>query len=313
MASYSLKLIDREQYRRDTQSAHLLGSSEWAEVIEQLFPGSLIYFAFQKGEELQATFFLQQRRRLGIKQVHTPLLTPWTEITWQQHQSNHIRRRLHLHLTSELADWVEHNFQIAAFKFAATAPDIRSFQWAGWSSSWRYSYQLTGIHEADAALRKKLRREQELQIATEQPTEELMTLLEITLGEHNFTSLPVALIYRWTSELIDRDLARLLVVRKEGRAIAIQLLLEQEGWRGLWMQLTLPEYRSSTPGSHLVQSILQENEQYTLDFLGADDPAIDEHKSAFGGELTSYPEVLWFRNSWLRWFYNWRHRIHSSN
>jgi len=100
MANYRLKLIEREQFRQDTQNAPLLGSTEWAEVLEQQFPGSIVYFAFYKGEELQATFFLQQRHRLGIRQVHTPLLTPWTEISWQQIQSNHIQRRLHLHLTS---------------------------------------------------------------------------------------------------------------------------------------------------------------------------------------------------------------------
>jgi hypothetical protein len=312
MASYSLKIVDQEQFRRDTMNAELLGNCVWAEVLQQLFPGSLIYFAFYKGEELQATFFLQQRRSKGIRQIHTPLLTPWTEITWQRTQNNHLQRRLHLHLTSELAAWVEDNFQIATFKFAPSKADVRSFQWAGWSSYWRYSYQLKGSQEADAALRKKLRRQPDLQIMAEQPTAELHTLIEEALREHNFTSLPVELIYRWIIELVDREVARILVVRKDGRAIALQLLLEQDSWRGLWMQLTLPEYRSLTPGSHLVQSILQDNEQFKLDFLGADDPAIDEHKSAFGGELISYPEVLWFKSRWLRWLYNWRHQIYQN-
>ncbi|MBL7033443.1 MAG: GNAT family N-acetyltransferase [Candidatus Delongbacteria bacterium] len=308
MSAYRLDQIAAKQYKLQAEEAELLAAPAWAEILELLFPESMVYLAFYKGDEPLAVLFLQQRRRLGVAQIHTPLLTPWTAVTWQQPRSGHDLRRHHLHLTATLAAWTQRHYHQAAFKFAPTAPDIRSFQWAGWSSRWRYSYQLEGSREADAALRKKLRRLPDLAVTVEEPTPVLGEVITAALAEHNFTNLPPDLLFRWIRELVAAGLAHCLVARHDGQVVALQLLLERGSWRGLWLQLTLPRQRAATPGTHLVEAILQTNEGYTLDFLGADDPGIDEHKSAFGGELTCYPEVLWFRNGWLRSYYFRRHR-----
>ncbi len=306
MANYRLQPIDHQQYTEAAQTAALLGNPVWAAGLERFFPGSITYLGFWKGEELLAVLFLQQRRRLGVRLCHTPFLTPYTVIHWLQERREHDQRRRHQRLTAELAGWLQRRFHQAVLKFAPVDQDVRSFQWSGWTTRWRYTYLVEPPREPTAQLAKHLRRQPGLAVATEVPTAELRELITAALAANNFTHLDPGLIYAWICELVDTGVASCLVARLEGEALALQVELAQADWRGSWLQLTLPAAKSASPGSHLLAAQLRET-GVSLDLLGADDPGIDEYKSASGGRLVAYPEVLWFSNTLLGRLYRRRH------
>ncbi len=118
------------------------------------FPGRLRVLGVFDGEELQAVFVLQDRRRLLTRVITDAPLSPHCGLTFREYagnteKCNSWRKRV----MTAIAGYVGQNrWGVASLTFPDWVGDFQPFVWRGFKVVVRYTYQITLGGRADEAL-----------------------------------------------------------------------------------------------------------------------------------------------------------------
>ncbi|MCS7082933.1 MAG: GNAT family N-acetyltransferase [Bacteroidetes bacterium] len=281
----------------------------FAQAAQRLFRVRLRWLGYRRGDRLLAAVPIFEARRLLLGRltripplaVYLPfVLAPMSEADYWR-------------ACRELLRFLEARYGLCHFILHPTQPDVRPFQWRGWSVEPRYTYWITldeperMLKSYSESVRRAWRRYADRYAFLAHDPEAWGAMVELHRASYlrrgRRPPLPEA-AHRSLAQDLGADERsgplRVASVRDvQGRVLATIGWLGSAGTAYYWMagsRRDVPQAMTVLLG-HWFRH-LAEAGWTRVDFVGANTPSIAEFKRRFGGKLIGYYRVWRYRRPW---------------
>jgi lipid II:glycine glycyltransferase (peptidoglycan interpeptide bridge formation enzyme) len=299
-------------------------TTQWAEVIRSLFNVGITIFAVKDKEQLVAGISLFHKKKSSLNYIARIPLSPYTGVLFFPPTDEKHQKLLSEYgeILSALIPVLSRNFHFGQLSLHPSLSDVRQFQW----QQWHVVPQFTFINQIEnteklweglsSSVRRKINRAEEKQfvVAEKDNPTVLMKLQEESYLRNGLRPLlPRDVFERYAQELLARKLLRIYsIADAQGNIHAERAVVLWKQQVYDWIAGTDTRFMEHNATHLLVWEILTRlsAEGYTtFDFLGANTPHIVDFKQSFGGKLTTYYDVSFYRSRWIKMLDNVRKRF----
>ncbi len=284
----------------------------WLDCAENAIGDQVRCYGCYKNGLLLAAVSGMEKRRNGISQLSTPVLTPHGGLLCAPVPGKG-PAKVEAGWNRAAGLLIDHLIRIYAHvRLIHTPPiqDLRPFTWAGWDAQVRYTYHLAlgsldGLWDRLERRTRTVIRKAERTGFHFRPTDDtdlLRRQYTSIYARHN-TKAPLdpALVQRFARKVLEENLAQAFVVESAGgEAASIVVFVKGFDMAHAWVSGQNPAFNSTGAASLLYWRFFAHTTFEKFDFGGANIPPIALFKRGFGGDLVSYFMVEGFANALVR-------------
>ena len=300
-----------DQFVRRATGGSVFSCSRWLACARDAVGAPVHSLGCYKNGQLIAGLSGQEGVGKGFRRFTTPLLTPHGGILLAPIPAK-TPAKLEAESTRAAQSYIAYlrdRFDYVQLSHSPALVDVREFDWAGWQTRIRYTYQLDIADEAHMWERIERRtrtviRKAERDGFVVRPSGDLNLFrrqFELIQERQEGFAVDAALVEKFVTRATGAGLAELCVVESAAGAPAAMVAFAL-GFDGVyaWQAGADPAFHHTGALSLLYWKYLTESSCDLFDFVGANMPSVAFFKRGFGGDLVPYYVVEGFRKPWMR-------------
>jgi len=222
--------------------------------------------------------------------------------------------------TKLILDYLIEHFHLIDIPLSPGITDARPFDWQGFKikTAYTYSFPITDFESLEKKfsqdLRRKLKNKSETSETFKQSSEtkQLTQFILDSYKKHNTSpAIPANLIQIFMDHCLEKNIGRFFYHYIDDKPVAgIFILLDEKTVYALFSGIS--KSRRNEIGNELLHAFVLNQPEFVgknFDFLGANNPDLEQFKRSFGGELAPYFKVSFTRNTTINSLFYTRSKI----
>jgi lipid II:glycine glycyltransferase (peptidoglycan interpeptide bridge formation enzyme) len=285
-----------DEFVKNSPQGTFFHSTTWANIISESSGRKYkILFCIKKDQTVGGMLFFAHKKFLW-RMITPIMLFPYNAPIFYQPAEEKPQRTIHhqLNISAKFENYLHQNYAYWIIDAPASNKDIRAYQWQGANVEPKYSYVVKLGNEKNLfdnfnqSVRRKLKQAEEQGIVVYESNEPETLIKLITKSYHRHGILPIFAentFPLFLNKILELPQVKLFYSEINGKIIAARIVVVDEGT--VFDLLAGSNDESGIGSAYLVSNVLEKfaaSHQY-FDFMGANNPQIEQFKRGFGGEL----------------------------
>jgi len=298
--------------------------SSWAQQLKESTSRNFKILAAWKGDQISAGILYWPKMVAGMSVIRHAPVTPYQGILLGKPESDKpssITASNHEQINTLLA-YLQDRFVYIDLLLPPGFVDIRPFQWQGFESEVRYTYQFKIdpkeelYQQFSQSLRRKMKKydQDDFQLHTSNDSDTLVEMIRNSYKVHQKKpALPAKQLRKLFKSILQNNLGKIFYLVREDEPLAGILVTKDERHLFSYFAGMSDTFRTKYDSEFLYSSTIEQPEflNKTFDFLGANNVAFEQFKRSFGGQLIPYYRVVYQKNNMVRFLSALRRRQHQ--